>query len=57
MRFSDCLSRWTQSVRTVLGGEVVALDGKAVRRALKQGEDPRVIVSAWTTESGLLHRR
>jgi predicted transposase YbfD/YdcC len=53
-RFGDCLWRWTQSVRTVLGGEVVALDGKALRRALKQGEDPRVIVSAWATESGLL---
>jgi predicted transposase YbfD/YdcC len=53
-QFGDCLSRWTQSVRTVLGGEVVALDGKAVRRALNKGEDPRVIVSAWATESGLL---
>jgi len=52
--FGDCLARWTQSVRTVLGGEVVALDGKAVRRALNQGEDARVIVSAWATESGLL---
>ena len=53
-QFSDCLSRWTQSVRAVLGGEVVALDGKAMRRALNQGQDPRVIVSAWATESGLL---
>jgi predicted transposase YbfD/YdcC len=52
--FGDCLARWTQSVRAVLGGEVVALDGKALRRALHQGEDPRVIVSAWATESGLL---
>ncbi len=52
--FSDCLARWTQSVRAVLGGEVVALDGKAIRRALNQGEDTRVIVSAWATESGLL---
>jgi predicted transposase YbfD/YdcC len=41
-------------VRRVLGGEVVALDGKRVRRALNQGEDFRVIVSAWATESGLL---
>jgi predicted transposase YbfD/YdcC len=47
-------SRWTQSVRTVLGGEVVALDGKNLRRALQQGEDLRMIVSAWATESGLL---
>lgn len=53
-KFGACLARWTQSVRVVLGGEVVALDGKAVRRALNQGEDARVIVSAWATESGLL---
>jgi predicted transposase YbfD/YdcC len=52
--FGDGLARWTQSVRTVLGGEVVALDGKTVRRALNRGEDARVIVSAWATESGLL---
>ena len=53
-KFGDCLSRWTQSVRSVLGGEVVALDGKTLRRALKKGEDARVIVNAWATESGLL---
>ena len=41
-------------MRTVLGGEVVALDGKSVRRALNAGEDMRMIVSAWATESGLL---
>jgi predicted transposase YbfD/YdcC len=52
-RLADCLSRWTQSVRAVLGGEVVALDGKSLRRALNRGEDFRVIVSAWATESGL----
>ena len=52
--FADCLARWTQSVRTVLGGEVVALDGKSLRRALRAGEDARMIVSAWATESGLL---
>lgn len=53
-QLADSLSRWTQSVRTVLGGEVVALDGKSVRRAVNRGEDFRVIVSAWATESGLL---
>jgi predicted transposase YbfD/YdcC len=53
-QFGEVLARWTQSVRTVVGGEVVALDGKAVRRALNRGEDARVIVSAWATESGLL---
>lgn len=53
-KFGECLARWTQSVRAVLGGEVVALDGKTLRRALNRGEDPRVIVSAWATQSGLL---
>lgn len=53
-QFADCLTRWTQGVRAALGGEVVALDGKAVRRALNEGEDARVIVSAWATQSGLL---
>jgi len=53
-QLADSLSRWTQSVRAALGGEVVALDGKSIRRALDRGEDFRVIVSAWATESGLL---
>jgi predicted transposase YbfD/YdcC len=53
-RLADTLARWTQSVRTVLGGEVVALDGKSIRRALNQGQNVRMIVSAWATESGLL---
>jgi predicted transposase YbfD/YdcC len=53
-QLADAFSRWTQSVREVLGGEVVALDGKSVRRALNRGEEFRVIVSAWATESGLL---
>ena len=53
-KFGTCLARWTQSVRAVLGGEVVALDGQTLRRALNKGEDARVIVSAWATQSGLL---
>ena len=51
-QFGACLARWTQSVRTVLGGAVVALEGQTLRRALNQGEAARVIVSAWATESG-----
>jgi predicted transposase YbfD/YdcC len=53
-QLADAFSRWTQSMRTVLGGEVVALDGKSLRRALNQGENFRTIVSAWATENGLL---
>jgi len=35
------------------GGEVVALDGKALRRARGRHDPVRTIVSAWATEHGL----
>lgn len=58
--FGECFVRWTQGVRETLcggapaaEGEVVAIDGKALRRAKGRGDDARVIVSAWATEHGL----
>jgi hypothetical protein len=33
--FLDCFLRWTQSLRQAVHQEVVALDGKALRRAMK----------------------
>ena len=58
--FAECFARWTQGVRERLhggapaaGGEVVALDGKALRRARTRTEETRTIVSAWATEHGL----
>jgi len=33
--------------------EIVALDGKALRRALKQGQSTSYIVHAWACENGL----
>jgi predicted transposase YbfD/YdcC len=56
-KFLEAFMRWTQSLRAALGGEageVVALDGKALRRALNAGESPKVIVSAWAAGSGLV---
>jgi len=50
--FMDCFIRWTQTLRTHLGGEVVALDGKALRRATGDGGLP-YIVSAWASQNGL----
>ena len=32
--FLDCFLRWTQSLRQAVAQEIVALDGKALRRAL-----------------------
>jgi predicted transposase YbfD/YdcC len=51
--FAETFAHWTQSLRESLGREVVALDGKAARRAVVAGENPRHLVSAWATDSGL----
>lgn len=52
-RFLDCFLRWTQSLRTAVSGEIVALDGKALRRALNQGQAMPYVVSAWAVSNGL----
>ena len=51
--FAEAFAQWTQGLRGRLDGEVVALDGKAARRATAAGQGPRHLVSAWATESGL----
>jgi predicted transposase YbfD/YdcC len=51
--FLDCFMRWTQSLRGAVEQEIVALDGKALRRAINRGECPKVVVSAWAVENGL----
>lgn len=53
-RFLDCFVRWTQSLRTVLSGEIVAIDGKALRRAINKGQPAKYIVNAWARENGLV---
>jgi hypothetical protein len=52
--FLDCFLRWTQSLRQVVAQEVVALDGKALRRALRRGQAPRYIISAWAQGNRLV---
>ena len=51
--FLECFMRWTQSLREATGEEIVAMDGKALRRALK-GEGVPHIVSAWAVRNGLV---
>jgi len=51
--FLECFMRWTQSLRTAVAEEVVALDGKALRRAINKGDCPKVVVSAWAADNGL----
>lgn len=52
--FLDAFMRWTQSLRTALADEIVAIDGKALRRAIDAGESPKVIVNAWAAGNGLV---
>lgn len=52
-QFLDCFIQWVQSICPALSGQVVAIDGKALRRALNAGDSLPCIVSAWATENGL----
>src|SRR6187402_1476252 len=52
--FLEVFMAWTQSLRTMISEEVVALDGKALRRALDRGDAARVIVSAWAASNSLV---
>src|SRR6185312_10673697 len=52
-KFLECFMRWTQSLRSAIAEEIVALDGKALRRAINAGDCPTVVVSAWAAENGL----
>jgi len=51
--FLEVFLEWTQSLRASVAQEIVAMDGKALRRAIQQGGIPSV-VSAWAVENGLV---
>jgi predicted transposase YbfD/YdcC len=53
-KFLECFLAWTQSVRRAVGREIVALDGKALRRALAGDQNIKYIVSAWAEDNGLV---
>src|SRR5258708_8189670 len=52
--FLECFLNWTQSVRQAVPQEIVALDGKALRRALDKDQSVPYIVSAWAEGNGLV---
>jgi hypothetical protein len=52
--FLDCFLRWTQRVRQAVPQEIVALDGKALRRAVNQDQTLKYVVSAWAEHNGLV---
>lgn len=52
--FLDCFGRWTQSLRQAIPQEIVAVDGKALRRALHRDQSLPYVVSAWAENNGLV---
>jgi hypothetical protein len=52
-KFMSCFVKWTESLRTILGCEIVSIDGKALRRARNHDGSIAYIVSAWASSNGL----
>ena len=54
-QFEACFLRWVAEVAELSDGEVVAIDGKSVRRShdREAAQDAIVLVSAWATENRL----
>jgi predicted transposase YbfD/YdcC len=55
-QFQACFLRWMKAVSEILGGQVIAMDGKVVRRSHDKGIGKAAIdmVSAWATANHLV---
>ena len=53
-KFMDCFLAWTQSLREVVAGELVALDGKTLRRSRVRGHGPIHLVNVWAARNRLV---
>lgn len=51
--FLECFLHWTEGLRQVVDEEIVAMDGKALRRAAN-GQSIPYVVSAWAVRNGLV---
>ena len=52
--FLECFLRWAQSLRRAGSQEIVALDGKALRRALNADQSVKYVVSTRVEDNGLV---
>jgi predicted transposase YbfD/YdcC len=53
-QFAEAFTLWTQGLRQSLAGEIVALDGKTLRRSGGGGQSPVHLVSAWAAGNRLV---
>lgn len=54
--FEACFRRWVETLRVLLPGEVIALDGKTLRRSHDRGQGLGAlhVVSAWAADNRLV---
>jgi predicted transposase YbfD/YdcC len=54
--FNSCFSRWANDLADLSGGEIIAIDGKCLRRSLDTASQKAAIymVSAWATQNQLV---
>lgn len=55
-QFANCFTRWIQSVAKTTDGDVIAIDGKTLRRSFSTSDEKSAIhmVSAWSTANGVV---
>ena len=55
-QFAECFRHWSESLRQTISTEIVAIDGKTLRRShdRAKGKGPIHMVSAWARENGLV---
>ena len=55
-QFQTCFVKWVQAVEEVTEGQIIAIDGKTLRRShdRRLGQDAIHMVSAWASGSGLV---
>lgn len=55
-KFSECFIKWTDSISEIQNGEVIAIDGKTVRRSFTDSKkrNPIHVVSAWASDAGVV---
>ena len=55
-RFRECFTEWVSSIHRLTRGEVIAIDGKTVRRShdRRAGQEAIHMVSAWASQNSLV---
>ena len=55
-QFSQCFSRWVADLASLTAGEVIAIDGKCLRRSIDKASKKAAIymVSAWAQQNNLV---